>query len=126
MIDHDAPRLRRRSFSTELLTEIHIKLDKQGLEGLDEKELIVLLTEEVSDSTEQLDNISRTTNEISTKIDHTAGQITVKIDESVTPIQAEIIKLRRTISLWAKLLVSAIWAVSASLIASLIFKACGG
>ncbi|MFQ6040266.1 MAG: hypothetical protein ACE5PV_05370 [Candidatus Poribacteria bacterium] len=39
----DASTLRRRSFY-ELLTEIHIKLDKQGLEGLDDKELMVLLT----------------------------------------------------------------------------------
>jgi len=188
MMDQDSPRLRRRSFSNELLTEIHIKLDKQGLEGLDEKELMVLLTEEVSDSTDRLDDISRTTNEISTKIDHTAErldtsidlatkQITIiepiaeqvgeihhtvkeistkidylmpiidttqqisekmdnlsgkmdnisaKIDESVTPLKEEIIKFRRTISLSTKLLISGIWAVAASLIASLIFKACVG
>ena len=199
-MDHDVPRLRRRSFSNELLTEIHIKLDKQGLEGLDDKELMVLLTEEVSDSTDRLDNISRTTNGISAKIDHATDEISTqidntaerlgtsidlaakqiimriepvaeqvgeihhtvkeistkidylmpiidttqqisekmdnlsgkmdnisaKIDESVTPLKEEIIKFRRTISLSTKLLISGIWAVAASLIATLIFKACGG
>jgi len=53
-------------------------------------------------------------------------EIDVKIDESMAPLHEEIIKLRRTVSLWAKLIASAIWAVAASLIASLIFKACGG
>lgn len=217
-MDHDSPRLRRRSFSNKLLTEIHIKLDKQGLEGLDEKELMVLLTEEVSDSTDQLDNISgrldgisRTTNEISTKIDHGTDEISTKldhtaeklntsigiatkqiiskiepiaekiepmaeqvgeihhtvkdidvkidaisdttqqisekmdniggkmdnicekmdnisvnIDESVAPLRDEIIKFRCTISLSTKLLLSGLWAVAASLIASLIFKSCSG
>ncbi|MBM3238019.1 hypothetical protein FJZ31_17145 [Candidatus Poribacteria bacterium] len=193
MMDYNVPRSERRPFSNELLAEIHIKLDKQGVEGLDEKEMMVLLTEEVSDSTYRLDNISRMTNEISTKIDHTAerldtsialaakqiimriepvaeqvgeihhivkkidvkidtisdttqqisekmdnlgekmdnisekiGNISTKIDESVTPLKEEIIKFRRTISLSAKLIVSGLWAVVASLIASLIFKACGG
>ncbi|MBC8229832.1 hypothetical protein H8E77_09820 [bacterium] len=217
-MDHDVPRLRRRSFSNELLTEIHIKLDKQGLEGLDDKELMVLLTEEVSDSTDRLDNISRTTNGISAKIDHATDEISTqidntaerlgtsidlaakqiimkiepvaeqvsdmhhtlgeihhtvgeihhtvnkidvkidtisdttqqiskkmdnfgekmdnigakidgigaKIDESVTPLQGEIIKFRRTISISTKLLLSGLWAVAASLIATLIFKVCGG
>jgi len=56
------------------------------------------------------------------KVDQSTAQVCEKIDEAVLPIHQELARFHS----WAKLLVVGVWAVVASLIASLIFKACGG
>ncbi|MBM3241598.1 hypothetical protein FJZ31_35400 [Candidatus Poribacteria bacterium] len=138
-------------FSKELLADIHIRLDKEGLRGLDDKEMIVLLSEQSEDSTQQItdkiDNLSkkldRSTEQICVKIDQSTlqicnrvdqstericgkiyestEQICGKIDEAILPIHKELTRFHS----WARMLVAGVWAVAASLIASLIFKACG-
>lgn len=150
-------------FSKELLADIHIRLDREGLQGLDEKEISVLLSEQLEDTTQQItdkmgnlskqldksteqicveigqstlqigdkimqmgDKIDQSTAQIITqmggKIDQSTAQVCEKIDEAVSPIHQELARFHS----WAKLLVVGVWAVVASLIASLIFKACGG
>ena len=98
----------RKFFSEELLAEIHIKLDKQGLDGLSEKEIMVLHQEAIVDSTGQL----------SAKIDGAVKEIGIKIDDAIVPVHQELRHLR----LWSKIVAAGIWAVVASLIASLILK----
>ena len=41
----------RELFSKELLADIHIRLDREGLQGLSEKEISVLLSETITNST---------------------------------------------------------------------------
>jgi len=131
----------RKSFSTELLTEIRIKLDKKGLEELDEKEVMVLhqesLQEAIEDSTALLGaKIDNTTKQLGTKIDNVGTKIDnateqlsakidgavkergAKIDHAIEPVHQELAKLR----FWTKIIAGGIWAVAASLIASLILK----
>jgi len=88
----------RKRYSEDLLKDIHIRLDMRGLEGLTEKEMMVLLSEDIAESTEYL-----------------ATYLATKIDQTVRPLH-----------FWAKVIGSGIWAVAASLIASIIFRACGG
>jgi len=139
-------------FSKELLADIHIRLDREGLQGLDEKEISVLLSEQLEDTTQQITDkmgnlskqldksteqicveIGQSTAQIITqmggkvdqmggKVDQSTAQVCEKIDEAVLPIHQELARFHS----WAKLLVVGVWAVVASLIASLIFKACGG
>ncbi|MBI1926761.1 hypothetical protein HYR99_21270 [Candidatus Poribacteria bacterium] len=106
----------RKRYSEDLLKDIHIRLDKRGLEGLTEKEMmvllsedIVLLSEDIAESTEYLGEY------LGGKIDQSTAQILDKIDQTVTPLH-----------FWAKVIGSGLWAVAASLIASIIFRACGG
>lgn len=138
-------------FSKELLADIHIRLDREGLRGLEDKEIDVLSSEQLEDTTQQLtdkiDNLSKqldkSTEQICVKIDQSTGQIITqicnkidqstlqicgkideiggKIDEAVSPIHQELTRFHA----WTKVLVAGVWAVVASLIASLIFKACG-
>ena len=91
----------RRQYSEELLKDIHIRLDRQGLDGLTEKEIMVLLLEEIV--------------LLSDEIAESTDRIIATIHQTVRPIQ-----------FWAKVIGSGLWAVAASLIASIIFKACGG
>jgi len=131
----------RKFFSEELLSEIHIKLDKQGLDGLSEKEIMVLnqeatvdstyllsakmggMTEQLSakmdDMTEQLSvKMDDMTEQLSARIDGVVKEIGIKIDGAVEPVYWELRHFRR----WSKIVAAGIWAVAASLIASLIFK----
>lgn len=167
----------RKFFSEELLSEIHIKLDKQGLDGLSEKEVMVLnqeaiqgtivdstdflgakidneteqlsakidnvgakvdnvgvkvdnvgakvddakeqLSAKMDDMTEQLsEKMGDMTEQLSAKIDGVVKEIGIKIDGAVGPVHQEL----RNFRLWTKLVVAGLWAVVASLIASLIFK----
>ena len=106
--------------SEDLLRDIHIRLDRQGLEELSEKEMMVLLSEDIAESTEYLGEY------LGGKIDQSTAQILDKIDQSTSQMIATIHQTVRPIHFWAKVIGSGIWAVAASLIASIIFRACGG
>jgi methyl-accepting chemotaxis protein len=71
----------RKLFSEELLAEIHIKLDKQGLDGLSEKEIMVLNQEAIVDSTDllsaKIDNVGEKVDEVGTKVE----KVGIKVDE---------------------------------------------
>jgi len=135
-------------YSKELLAEIHIRLDREGLDGLTEKEISVLLSEQLDQSTERIvsridqsteqicnkldevvlpiyDKLDETVLPIHDKLDRAVLSINNKIDEAVSPVHQELTRFRAKVDLWAKVISSGIWAVVASLIASLIFKACG-
>ena len=106
----------RKRYSEDLLKDIHIRLDMRGLEGLTEKEMmvllsedIVLLSEDIAESTEYLGEY------LGGKIDQSTSQIIATIHQTVRPLH-----------FWAKVIGSGLWAVAASLIASIIFRACGG
>ncbi|MBI1926760.1 hypothetical protein HYR99_21265 [Candidatus Poribacteria bacterium] len=99
----------RKQYSEDLLKDIHIRLDKRGLEGLTEKEMMVLLSEDIAESTAYLAEY------LGDKIDQSTSQIIATIHQTVGPLH-----------FWAKVIGSGLWAVAASLIASIIFRACGG
>ncbi len=102
----------RKRYSEDLLKDIHIRLDQRGLEGLTEKEMMVLLSEDIVLLSE---DIAESTEYLATKIDQSTSQMIATIHQTVRPIH-----------FWAKVIGSGIWAVAASLIASIIFRACGG
>jgi hypothetical protein len=73
------------SYSKELLADIHIRLDQEGLNGLTEKEVSVLLSEEISTSAtfivDQLTtHIDAQTEQLTTHIDAQTEQLTTHID----------------------------------------------
>ena len=105
-----------RRYSEELLKDIHIRLDKRGLEGITQQEMMVLLSEDGAESTDYL----------AEKIDQSTAQIIATIDQSTAQIIETIDRNVRPIHFWAKVIGSGLWAVAASLIASIIFRACGG
>lgn len=102
----------RKRYSEELLKDIHIRLDRQGLDGMSEKEMMVLLSEDIVLLSE---DIAESTEYLATKIDQSTSQIIATIHQTVGPLH-----------FWAKVIGSGLWAVAASLIASIIFRACGG
>jgi hypothetical protein len=62
------------SYSKELLADIHIRLDQEGLNGLTEKEVSVLLSEEISTSATFI------VDQLTTHIDAQTEQLTTHID----------------------------------------------
>ncbi len=117
----------RRRYSEELLKDIHIRLDKHGLEGITEQEMMVLRSEDAAESTDYLaEKIDQSTAQITDKIDQSTAQIIAKIDQSTAQIMETIDRNVGPIHFWAKVIGSGLWAVAASLIASIIFRACGG
>ena len=62
------------SYSKELLADIHIRLDQEGLNGLTEKEVSVLLSEEISTSATFI------VDRLTTHIDAQTEQLTTHID----------------------------------------------
>ena len=118
----------RRRYSDELLKDVHIRLDKHGLEGLTEKEMMVLLPEDIAESTVYLaeylggkiddlgDELGAKIDHLGEKIDQSTAQMIEKIDQTVKPLH-----------FWAKVIGSGLWAVAASLIAgAILLRACGG
>ncbi|MBM3243206.1 hypothetical protein FJZ31_43655 [Candidatus Poribacteria bacterium] len=71
-------------FSSELLANIHIKLDKEGLEGISEKELMVLLD----------DRAARRLYETSTEIIGELRQTRKELKEEIGGLREEIGSLR--------------------------------
>jgi hypothetical protein len=71
-------------FSSELLANIHIKLDKEGLEGIEEKELMVLLD----------DRAARRLYETSTEIIGEIRQTRKELKEEIGGLREEIGSLR--------------------------------
>ena len=124
----------RELFSKELITDIHIRLDREGLQGLDEKELSVLLSETISTSatfvveqitehaegqTDRLvQHIDAQTQQLMKHNEIQTDRILHKIDEVVQPFHAQLAYFR----FWTKILVGGVWAVVASLIASILFQ----
>ncbi len=131
----------RELFSRELLADIHIRLDREGLQGLTEKESTVLLSETITHSatltmehaetqTDRLiQHIDAQTDRLVQHIDaqterlmkHSEIQtdrILHKIDEAIQPVHAELAYFR----LRAKFLIGGVWAVAASIIASILFQ----
>jgi len=124
----------RELFSKELLADIHIRLDREGLQGLTEKEITVLLSETITDSTTlimehaetQTDRLVQHINaqtqqlmkhsEIQT--DRIIRELGNKIDEAIQPIHAELAYFR----FWVKILVGGVWAVAASIIAGILLQ----
>ena len=142
-------------FRTSLVDQISIQLDKEGLNGLDVKEELVL----ISDQLVQLDKQIVSSNDLlGQKIDESTAQICERIDkgnllllqeihalgnkidhleqkvvegnellrQDIKLVHQELVDLRKTIGFWAKVGIGTIWAVIASLIANLIFRLLGG
>ena len=121
----------RRRYSEELLKDVHIRLDKHGLEGLTEKEMMVLLSEDIAESTAYLaeylgGKIDDLGDDLGAKIDQSTAQITSKIDQSTAQIIAKIDQTVKPLHFWAKVIGSGLWAIAAILIAGIFLRACGG
>jgi hypothetical protein len=139
----------RELFSKELLADIHIRLDREGLQGLSEKEISVLLSETITDSATfivnqitghaeaQTDRLiqhidaqtelliqhidaqtERLMKHSEIQTDRIIRELGNKIDEAIQPIHAELAYFR----FWVKILVGGVWAVAASIIASILFQ----
>jgi len=128
------------------LKDVHIRLDKHGLEGLTEKEMMVLLSEDIAESTaylaeylggkidalgddlgEKIDNLGGKIDALGEKIDQSTAQITAKIDQSTAQMIEKIDQTVKPLHFWAKVIGSGLWAVAASLIAgAILLRACGG
>jgi hypothetical protein len=78
------------------------------LDGLAEKEIMVLNQEAIVDSTGQL----------SIKTDRRVKKIVIKIDHAIVPVHQEL----RDFRYWPEIAAVGIWTIAASLIASLIFN----
>ena len=92
-------------YSDELLKDVHIRLDKHGLEGLSKKEMMVLLSEDMSESREYL------VAKISPNTTHTS----TKIEPSI-----------KSLHFWLGAIGIGIWVIVASLIVSIILETWGG
>ena len=150
----------KKSFSDDMLSTIHIKLDKQGLEGVSEKELLVLIDDKLEDSTQrvcaqiedstapiltevqgvrlEVKEMHSEMQEMHTEVKGMRAEIHAELQgmradmqETRTEVQGMHFEVKemhldlRNLNFWAKMLVGGTWAVAASLIASLIFRACG-
>jgi len=157
----------KKSFSDDTLSNIHIKLDKQGLEGVSEKELLVLIDDKLEDSTQrvcaqiedstapiliEVQGVRLEVKEMHSEMQemrvemcaelqgirsgmqgmHTEMQgLSSEMRGMRTDIQGMHFEVKemhlslRNLNLWAKVLAGGIWAVFASLIAGLVFRACG-
>ncbi len=124
----------RELFSRELLADIHIRLDREGLQGLTDKESTVLLSETITHSaTLTMEHAETQTDRLIQHIDAQTERLMKhseiqtdriirelgnKIDEAIQPIHAELAYFR----LRAKFLIGGVWAVAASIIASILFQ----
>ena len=120
----------RELFSRELLADIHIRLDREGLQGLSEKEISVLLSETITNSaTLTMEHAETQTDRLIQHMDaqterlmkHSEIQtdrILHKIDEAIQPVHAELAYFR----LRAKFLIGGVWAVAASIIAGILLQ----
>ncbi len=120
----------RELFSRELLADIHIRLDREGLQGLTDKEITVLLSETITNSaTLTMEHAETQTDRLIQHIDaqterlmkHSEIQtdrILHKIDEAIQPVHAELAYFR----LRAKFLIGGVWVVAASIIANILFQ----
>ena len=124
----------RELFSKELLADIHIRLDREGLQGLTEKESTVLLSETITNSATltmehaetQTDRLiqhldaqtERLMKHSEIQTDRIIRELGNKIDEAIQPVHAELVYFR----FWVKILVGGVWAVAASIIASILFQ----
>jgi len=123
-----------RRYSEELLKDVHIRLDKHGLEGLTEKEMMVLLSEDIAESTAYLaeylggkiDDLGGKIDDLGGKIDRLGDDLAEKIDQSTAQITAKIDQTVKPLHFWAKVIGSGLWAIAASLIAGIFLRACGG
>ena len=171
----------KKSFSDDTLSNIHIKLDKQGLEGVSEKELLVLIDDKLEDSTQRVcAQIEDSTAPILTAVQGVRLEVKemrsemqemhVEICTELQGIRADMQGMRvdmqsmhtdmqgirtdiqsmhadiqgmrtdmremhfeikemhlslRNLNFWVKVSAVGTWAVFASLIAGLVFRACG-
>ena len=116
-----------RRYSEELLKDVHIRLDKHGLEGLTEKEMMVLLSEDIAESTAYLaEYLGGKIDDLGGKIDRLGDDLAEKIDQSTAQITAKIDQTVKPLHFWAKVIGSGLWAIAASLIAGIFLRACGG
>ena len=164
----------KKSFSDDTLSNIHIKLDKQGLEGVSEKELLVLIDDKLEDSTQrvcaqiedstapiliEVQGVRLEVKEMRSEMQEMRVEICTELQgiradmqgirsemqgmrSEMQEMHTEIRGMRtdiqgmhfevkemhlglQNLNLWAKVLAGGIWAVFASLIAGLVFRACG-
>jgi len=142
----------RELFSKELLADIHIRLDREGLQGLSEKEISVLLSETLTNSTtfivEQITGhadiqTDRLIQHIDAQTDRLIQHIDAQTDQLVQHISAqtqqlmkhseiqtdrilrELQPIREDLAyfrLRAKFLIGGVWAVAASIIAGILLQ----
>jgi hypothetical protein len=112
----------RKSFSEDLIAAINKKLDLQGLQSLDDKEIAVLLSEQIThSSTLIIDELGDKIDGLGDKIDGLREELSGKIDgvgKELHLFREDFAVLRSG----AKLLIGTLWAVIASIIANIIFQ----
>jgi len=120
----------RELFSKELLADIHIRLDREGLQGLTEKESTVLLSETITNSATFVVNqiTGHADAQTDRLIQHMDAQTerlmkhseiqTDRILHELQPIREDLAYFR----LRAKFLIGGVWAVAASIIAGILFQ----
>jgi len=137
-------------FRTTLVDQISIKLDKEGLDGLDVKEELVLISDQIVQLNRQVISSSESLgqkvvegNELlrqDIKAVHQDIQLIRQdiqlvrqdiqsihqglqlIRQDIQLIHQELVDFRKKIGFWVKVLITGVWGVVASLIANLIFQ----
>ena len=132
------------SYSKELLADIHIRLDQEGLNSLTEKEVSVLLSEAISTSATFIvdrltTHIDAQTEQLIAHMDiqtkqlmrHSEAQTDRIIQElhfirgGITDLREDMAHIRKDLEqsrFWTKVTSIGLWAVAAGLIANLIFE----
>ena len=120
-------------FRTTLVDQISIKLDKEGLDGLDVKEELVLISDQivqlhrqVISSSESLGQKVVDGNELLRQDIKAVHQDIQLIRQDIQLIHQEMVDFRKKIGFGVKVLITGVWGVVASLIANLIFRIIGG
>ncbi len=137
----------RKLFSEDLISAINKKLDLEGLQSLDDKEIAVLLSEQIThSSTLIIDELGDKIDGLGDKIDGLRKELGDKIDglgdkidglreelgdkidglgDKIDGLGKELQSFRADFALLrsgAKLLIGTLWAVIASIIANIIFQ----
>jgi hypothetical protein len=101
-------------FSSELLANIHIKLDKEGLEGIEEKELMVLLDDRAAR------RLYETSTEIIAEIRQTRKELKEEIGILRTDLKEEIGSLRTSATRIGWYILGTLITIALGIIANLI------
>ena len=113
-------------FGQDLVKELRIKLQTDGLKGMEVPELLVLISDQSSKETAQLSQEIRTEIQASTEqLSKQLNQISTQIAQFEQRFEQRFDRFERRFKIIGLLIASGAWAIAASLIANLIFKVLG-
>ncbi|MBI1927627.1 hypothetical protein HYR99_25720 [Candidatus Poribacteria bacterium] len=101
-------------------------MDKEGLDGIDVKEALVLISDQIVQLDRQVISSSESLGQKVVEGNELLRQDIKAVHQDIQLIHQELVDFRKEIGFWIKVLVTGIWGVFASLIADLIFRIIAG